>query len=348
VMAVVAIVHKSSGSRDILWFHTSRFGGAIFGPFTNPNHYAAYMNMAFGLALGLLLAASQWSRPASRSAWRKVWAWFAAPHSDRVVLVGFMSGMMGASVFVSLSRGGAISLVASLGIAGTFVALRDRQGLGRVIAAAAVLVVAIVVWLGWEPVVGELSTLGALDPKADSRVVAAWDTLRIFRRAPVAGCGFGSFQYVFGGFQSPDIQFGRWLHAHNDYAQLLAEGGVVGALLWLGAVVAFLVHLRVRLRPAAADGEAEQAGYAGSPVPATARCMLGGIAVGLGTIALHSLFDYGLHKPANAFLLAGLCGMAVAVAHLRSTRHRPGMRRERSDELGEATEEAAIQTCGTR
>jgi tetratricopeptide (TPR) repeat protein len=46
--------------------------------------------------------------------------------------------------------------------------------------------------------------------------------------------------------------------------------------------------------------------------------------VGLAAIAVHSLIDYSLHKPANAFLLAALCGMSVAAVSIpsRSTRRR--------------------------
>lgn len=52
------------------------------------------------------------------------------------------------------------------------------------------------------------------------------------------------------------------------------------------------------------------------------RLFLVGGAVGLITIALHSLVDYSLHKPANALLLAAISGLAVSAVHMRSRKRR--------------------------
>ena len=330
-MAVLGIIHKFSGSKALLWFHVPRFGGAIFGPFTNPNHYAAHMNMAFGVALGLLLAASHTPGLRGLSTWREKLAWLSTRRASRITLLGFAAMLMGASVCVSLSRGGITTLAASLGLVGMFVALRgSAHGPRRVIAAAALLVLAAVVWLGWEPVVRELGTLAELDPVRDSRTAATRATLRIFAASPVLGCGFGAFQYVFPVFQGPDIQFGRWLHAHNDYAQLLAEGGTVGALVAMLVGAAFITAVWKRFASAAPEG----------------KLMISGLAVGIASIALHSFIDYGLHKPANAFLLAGLCGMSVAAVHMRSKRKRSKTRKARDyDSEGEAKEEAVLESA---
>ena len=210
--------------------------------------------------------------------------------------------IMGASVFISLSRGGISALVASLGLVGVYAAVRSSGSrLKRVIAAVALLILAAVVWLGWQPVVKELGTLADIDPAGDSRTEATLATLRLFRTSPVLGCGFGSFQHVFPHFQSPTLQFGRWLHAHNDYAQLLAEGGIVGAILAGLVTVTFVGGIGRRLSNASSEG----------------RLFVGGLAVGFVAVALHSFVDYGLHKPANPFLLAALCGMSIAAMHIR-------------------------------
>ena len=302
-IAVLGIIHKFSGDRTIFWFHVPRFGGAIFGPFTNPNHYAAYANMAFGTALGLLLTATATAKLRARKTWRQKVAWLSTGKASQAILLAFAAILMGASVCVSLSRGGITSLAASLGLAGVFVTLSGAApNRGRIVAAVALLVVAAVVWLGWQPVVKELGTLAEIDPVGGSRTEATLATLRIFRTWPVFGCGFGSFQHVFPAFQGPSIQFGRWLHAHNDYAQLIAEGGIVGVLLVVLTAVVLVRLVRKRFSKAAREG----------------RLFVGGLAVGLAAIALHSFVDYSLHKPANAFLLATLCGMSVAAAHLRS------------------------------
>jgi len=331
-MALLGIIHEFSGSKALLWFHTPRFGGAIFGPFTNPNHYAAHMNMAFGVALGLLLAASHTPGLRDCITWREKLTWLSSKRASRVTLLGFAATLMGASVCVSLSRGGITCLVASMGLVSAFVALRSRaHGPKRVMAAAGLLVLAAVAWLAWEPVVMELGTLAELDPMHDSRTQATRATLAMFRASPIFGSGFGAFQYVFPAFQVPDIQFGRWLHAHNDYAQLLAEGGVVGAVLAALAGLAFIATIWKRFASAAPEG----------------KLMAGGLAVGIATIALHSFIDYGLHKPANAFLLAALCGLSVAAVHVRSNRKIPKTRKAQDHDSQSQTKEDTVRETST-
>jgi O-antigen ligase len=317
VMAVFALVQKFSGTQDIYWFHTPRFGGSIFGPFTNRNHYAAHMSMAFSLSLGLLLALSRVPEFRALRTWRERLAWLSTGKASRITLTGFAAALMGASVCVTLSRGGITSLAAALGVIGVLVALRSTvPNRGRVVATVALLVVVAVVWLGWQPVVERLGTLAevARDPMFDSRYAATRDTLRIFAAAPAFGCGFGSFQYVFPRFESPGIQFGRWLHAHNDWVQLLAEGGIVGAFLVLLSALLFVRTVIGEFSKASAEG----------------RLFAVGPAVGLAAIALHSFVDYSLHKPANAWLLAALCGMVVGAVHLRNDGKGTKLRRRRS------------------
>jgi O-antigen ligase len=122
----------------------------------------------------------------------------------------------------------------------------------------------------------------------------------MFREAPVCGFGFGCFEHAFPAFQSTSIQFGRWTDAHNDYVQLLAEGGIVAGALAAAAALLFARGVALRLRQA----------------PARVRSLLLGIGIGLVAVAAHSTVDFGLHKPANAFLLAAICGTTTAALHL--------------------------------
>jgi len=165
-----------------------------------------------------------------------------------------------------------------------------------------VLMVATVFWFGSDQLVGRLGELTAVarNPAEYSRFIVTRDTWRIFRAAPLFGTGFGTFRHVYPIFQTPDL-YHRWLHAHNDWAQLLAEGGLVGSLLFLGTVWLWLGVIRQR--------------FANSSK--RARLLVLGILFGLTTIALHSFADYSLHKPANAFLMSAMAGMAIAGVHIK-------------------------------
>ncbi|MHC4789209.1 MAG: O-antigen ligase family protein [Planctomycetota bacterium] len=319
-MVVVALMQKFSGTRNIFWFHEPRFGGDIFGPFTNRNHFAAHINMTLGLVLGLLIVSARTPGSLNLRTWREKVAWLSTARAGQMALLLFATVLMAASVCVTLSRAGMASLVVALGIVGAVATARKALPRpARIFGAICLLILAAVTWLGWRPVVQRLGTLAevAQRPLGTARLTASVDALRVFGAWPLFGCGFGSFQHVFPIFQSPSIQFGRWLHAHNDYAQVLAEGGLIGALLVVLAAYLFADLVVGRFRRA----------------PATGRLMTAGMSVGLLAIGLHSLFDYGLHKPANALLLATVCGLSVAAVHLRGKGRRSGTKRE-TDEHG--------------
>jgi len=306
LMAVIGMAQEFSGSDKLLWFHVPRFGGSIFGPFTNRNHFAAHMNMAFGLAVALLLVSARRREWSSLNSWRDRIAWLSSRHGCRVGLLAFAAAVMAASVCVSLSRGGISSLAIAFGASvAAMSASREMRGRRRWVMAVVLLALGAVVWLGWRPVVGRLGTLADLahDAASNSRTVATRDTLRMFADAPVLGWGFGSFQEVFPRYQHANLDK-RWLHAHNDYAQLLAEGGLVGALLWLLAVGAFVVYVVRAFPRASSEG----------------RLMTYGLSVSVGALCMHSLVDYSLHKPANAFLFAAIGGLMVTA--LQVTRRR--------------------------
>ena len=49
---------------------------------------------------------------------------------------------------------------------------------------------------------------------------------------PILGVGLGAFSVVYTGYDSRNGQF-RLEQAHNDYLQVLSDGGIVGAALGL-------------------------------------------------------------------------------------------------------------------
>jgi hypothetical protein len=128
---------------------------------------------------------------------------------------------------------------------------------------------------------------------ADPRSIAAQVAFRMFRASPIFGTGLDSYRLIFPRFR--DDRFGLY-YAHNEYAQLLAETGLVGAgiFVWL---VTLLAKRGVRFcRDATGDYRLLNAG----PWAAIA-----------GTAA-HSAFDWSLHLPANAFLACLVAGLAYS------------------------------------
>jgi len=85
----------------------------------------------------------------------------------------------------------------------------------------------------------------------DSRKAAILDSLHILRDHPWLGTGLGSFEVAYPGYQSLSSD-ATWDHADCDFAEVLAETGLVGALLVAAAIALFLrlafADLRARLR----------------------------------------------------------------------------------------------------
>jgi len=84
--------------------------------------------------------------------------------------------------------------------------------------------------------------------------------------------------------------------AHNDYLELLASGGVVGAALFVWFVAIFV---RRALRSLRSQDLFRQAATIGA-------------LAGLAAVAVHSLFDFGLHITANALIFTALVSVVAA------------------------------------
>jgi len=128
----------------------------------------------------------------------------------------------------------------------------------------------------------------------DGRVAAARIAGRMFLASPVLGTGLGSFGDLFPRFVGRDDVM--MYFAHNDHAQLLAEGGAVALVIaaWAATVLIwrFIRFCRERQPASRTIDAAAWAAVAGG--------------------AAHSVFDWNMHAPANAFLACVVGGLALS------------------------------------
>lgn len=128
-------------------------------------------------------------------------------------------------------------------------------------------------------------------------------TLRQVQLEPFTGTGAGSFTQLSRRLAGP-LSGQNDLYAHNDWAQLAADFGLLGlglGLLTLGVVLRFgVVELLRVLR--------ERMAVASRPQSSSAAFLIGGLSA-LAAGAVHSLFDYNMQVPANALLMAACTGM---------------------------------------
>lgn len=280
----------------IYGFWITQYRGAPFGPFINRNHFAGWMLMAIPLALTSALAAASTFRGGGL---RSFSAWLSASsHSAEMQLMAGSGLLMALSVLMSGSRSG----LASLGLAGivamTLVLRRQRSGRHRALTVAAVLLVALVMvgWAGVDSLVGRLGAVGA-DGSAGGRLQTWTDTLRMAARFPLAGAGLNAYGAAMLQFQSSNPAALHFNEAHNDYLQILAEGGLLLSAAVLFTLVAVASTVRARFQEAPREGTTYWARV--------------GAVVGLIAIAAQSALEFSLQMPGNAALFCVLAAIAL-------------------------------------
>ena len=128
---------------------------------------------------------------------------------------------------------------------------------------------------------------------SDGRAIASHVAMRMFFASPILGTGLDTYGGVY-----PRMLGGNhvWYFAHNDYAQLLAETGLVGLGLLVGTATLAFASCR-RFLCLHQPGDRIDGAFAWA---------------GLASLAIHSAFDWNLHVPANAFIACALAGVAIA------------------------------------
>jgi O-antigen ligase len=289
-LGLFAILQFASGARRIYGMVDTP-GYVLFGPYGNPDHYAGLMEML--IPVGVFSIAE---RNRSRSA---------------LAVLVLAATVAVASLLLSGSRGGLFALLAESVIAGAILrrVARSRQRLGFAITVAATILSAVLLfsWVAPDWIVkrlGSVVTIGSPGwlEGSDFRKSVAWDSLRMLRDHPALGVGLGSFETAYPGYQS--FPSDLWIdYAHDDYAEGVAETGLVGAVLIFSSLALFFRLAFRDWSPHLRSG--------GSWIRL-------GAALGCCGLLVHSLFDFNLHIPANAAWFAVLAGIATAEKPLRT------------------------------
>lgn len=270
--AFFSLAQGLTSNGKFFWVYTPRFPGSIYGSYVNHDHYAGLMEML--VPFPLVVSMSHLLRGGKRA------------------LVAFCAVLMASTIFVSGSRGGMLSFFLEIVVFATLTLVRRRNprvafGTGAV----CVLVLAFLVFLGKGQVLGRLGDLGP-----GIRLNITKDSLKMFSHRPVLGWGLGTFPTVYPSYRT--FYTNLFVNeAHNDYAQLLVETGIVG----FGLMLWFLVCLYRYGVPTSRRWEFKWDG-------AVSLAAL----LGCTGLLLHSFVDFNLQIPANAAVFYMLCGLAAS------------------------------------
>ena len=290
VCSLVSLAQRATAPRTIYWTWTLPDPRAMpFGPFVDRNDLASWLVLTISVVTGYLV----WRTRVHMDA-RAVHGWRASivalSDGEAIGILGCLCAML-ITLAATLSRSGFIAMVVSATV-GTALAQRHRGHGLRVGMAAAFIVVAVAGWLNAEGLIQRVRS--TLDASGVGRVAIWRETLHIVRAFPLLGTGAGTFAEAMFIYQRTATQV-LFNAAHNEYLQILTEGGVV----LLAVVVAGLALLAATARARLA--------YDDGPY----RFVRVGACAALAGIAVQSLWETGLRSPANLLLAAIIAAIAV-------------------------------------
>ncbi len=329
--ALFAIVMMSLAAHYQLFFFDVDHSTRAKGTFGYHNSFAGYMEICIAAGLGLLFGSfkpPQGMAATWKTRMKSALSFLLSSKMPlRLLLILMVIGLV-----LTRSRMGNAGLMGALVLA-MLIALIFVKELRKILA---ILVVSVIVvdtliigqWVGLDKVVERLentemateqasleatdstqtASIGPSKPKRreeslEQRVEPAYNAINMFKDKPWAGFGAGTFYTAYPPYKNPNIR-GFYEHAHNDYLEILADTGIVGAgLLFVFALTSFVVGIKLLAVP---RGVAKGVGFS--------------VVLVLIALIFHSFVDFNLHIPPNAMTLMVLCALPWACRYLHNTR----------------------------
>jgi O-antigen ligase/tetratricopeptide (TPR) repeat protein len=247
------------------------------GTYGNRNHFAGLLEMVLPgtVALGLAI---------------RGFAGIGVLCLATLIFLGILYSLSKMGFVAAL---GGLFIMAALGVG----ARLPRRTRWLAVAGIAAIVLAAFIFLPPDQVINGIGGVFADDATGEGRFPIWADSLHLLAAYPIFGVGLGNYGDAFVKYQTAVVDR-TFDHAHNDYLELLADLGVFGYVL-----LAALVFLIFRKAAAAAKRSSD----------ADIRYLGLGCAGAIAAIGLHSLTDYNMYIPANAFVFAWIAGIAAGL-----------------------------------
>ncbi len=282
--ALYGIISFASGSHSLLWYKKPEYiSNRVHGTYRNPDHFAGYMDMTIPLHMSQVLS------------WKHAEPYLTEEKSKKFLGI-FLVAILSLSLFLSVSRAGIVSLITASTL---WVLLKTQEeGSSKVTGYLWVFLILLgsyLLWMGIGPILDRFFT--ATSELERGRLLVWKDTMKMVKDFPVFGAGFGTYRYAFPMYKTFPKQ-SIWDHAHNDYIEFLAEGGIpmLLAFLW-GAKRAVSWGIRSESK------------------------LSTGATTGIVAMLIHSFFDFNLRIPANTFVFFSLMAISWASRRRHHDRH---------------------------
>lgn len=268
VVSLFGILQHFTSNGKIYWYHELPLGGDLFGPYVNRNDFAGFVELTAPIGFGLLV--------------------FRGVRRELFSLAALLTIVPVSALVLSGSRGGIVAFVFEIGVLTLLV--RSRRGSEgakmTAIGVVALAAIALIVWIGAGRAIRRFENLPSTDITMTRRLSMTRGAAGILRDHPLIGSGLGTLVVAYPPHET--AYDGKVVeHVHDDYMELLAEGGLAGGLCGL----AFLILLYRQSR----KGFVSQQGH-------FSRALHAGAIVAISGLLLHSFVDFNLHIPSNALL----------------------------------------------
>jgi len=283
LIAFVGICQQGQGNLAYYGIRKVRHGG-VFGPYTNNNHAASLMVMAFSVGLGLFY--SRFSTFRRRAKYTAIADFFT---SQGLFLFGLAILLFG--IIKTGSRGGLYSLIFATLLTGIFSIgfLPRKYSFPLCLIGLSGFLGAFVYFIHLNPGIRNIDPI-AFDASLRTRISIYMSSFTMIRDFPLWGIGLGAFRDSFFPYQSHPV-YGMVSNAHSDLFEIVVETGIIGlAASSLSLLSFYWISLR---RWYNSNSHPQKILFFG--FFAASFCFL-----------LHSLVDFVFHIPANFVFFIGL------------------------------------------
>ena len=288
-LTTLVAVQRATSPRLLYWHWRPLSAGASpYGPFVNRNGLATWLAMAVPLLIGYAMARYQSQQRSDGGAVP------GASIDSTQLWLGGAAVLMTGCLLASLSRAGILG--GAIGLMAFIVFSRKRMTRGGGIAWMIAGLTAMVAMASVYANMGQLAMrLQETTEQGTWGRPAIWrDTWRMASDFWLTGVGAGAFQRGMLVYQEGSRLF-FFNHAHDEYLQLIAEGGL---LIAVPAAIAVFAAVALMTRYLRTDRTAM-------------FWVRAGAISGIIAVAVQSIWDTGLRMPANGALFAVIAAIAL-------------------------------------
>jgi O-antigen ligase len=287
-VSLFGIVQYFTWNGKLYWLRPLHNGGAPFGPFVNRDDFAGFVELILPLGLALLVLDGE--------------------RKERRLLVMLFVVFPAAALVLCASRAGIVAFCCELVLLGLLVWIYGRRSQRWLLLGVAGVIAALAAWLGVGYSLSRFNGATGTGVSLTQRLSMSRDAWHIFLAHPVAGTGMGTLEVAYPRYQTHYIGL-IVNHAHDDYVELLSDGGVLGGAFGLVFLIVLYRRGVRNLRRARS--------------PVTRSLYAGGLVACTGLL-LHELVDFNLHIPSNAiiFLVIAVMTTSLIPEPIANPRHR--------------------------